>query len=80
MMKVSPRPSTSGIIAVCVMRTKLPTLRKLGLKPEMIAQSRISTRTGAQDAARQRRLRCTGPALEPAWLADVCTVIAASAP
>ena len=72
MMKVAPRPSTSGIIAAWVMRTKLPKVRKFGLIAAMMAQSRTSTTTGAHEARRQRR-RCfrgapaAGVAASAAW-------------
>ena len=39
MMKVAPRPSTSGIIAAWLMRTKLPKLRKFGLMMAMMTHS-----------------------------------------
>ena len=39
MMKVAPIPSTSGIIAVWLMRTALPKERKFGLIAAMMAQS-----------------------------------------
>ena len=55
MMKVAPRPRTSGIIAAWLMRTKLPKVRKFGLMKVMMTQSSTSTTTGAQEASRQRR-------------------------
>ena len=55
MMKVAPIPSTNGIIAAWLMRTKLPKLRKFGLMMLMITHSRTSTTTGAHDARRKRR-------------------------
>ena len=55
MMKVAPIPSTSGIIAVWLIRTALPKLRKFGLITAMMAQSATSTASGAQAASRQRR-------------------------
>ena len=62
MMKVAPSPSTSGIIAAWLMRTKLPKVRKFGLMTAMIAQSRMSTMTGAQDASRAAATRSEAPA------------------
>ena len=56
MMKVAPRPSTSGIIAAWLMRTKLPKVRKFGLMAAMIAQSRTSTMSGAQARAASAQL------------------------
>ena len=60
MMKVAPIPSTSGIIAVWLIRTALPKERKFGLITAMMAQSATSTASGAQAASRQRRAGAAG--------------------
>src|SRR5437868_2536508 len=75
MMKVAPRPRTSGIIAAWLIRTKLPKVRKLGLIAVMIAQSRMKTIKGAQDARRQRRGLFAGSAATSFGDVDVSTAI-----
>ena len=56
-MNVAPMPRTSGIMAERPIRTKLPKVRKLGLMKVIMMHRSTSTRTGAHDAARQRRAR-----------------------
>jgi hypothetical protein len=52
-MNVSPRPSTSGIMAAWLTRTRLPKVKKLGLTSAMKAQSAARTASGAHAAYRR---------------------------
>ena len=63
MMKVTPRPSTSGIIAAWLIRTTLPKVMKFGLIAVMTPQSSTRTMTGAQVTSRRV---CSTPAGRPA--------------